>query len=282
MTTATLTSNHYWFLYCLGLIVIVVFTASSVFLVVRSSVSHDTLRKHHDIAGYVIGTLGVLYSVFLGFTIVDTQDSYGTIIDRVNREAYLLDDLYHQANVLPYERKIQVQKSIREYVKTVIDKEWKLMAKKEESLKAIQKMDKIWSHFYSYRPKTETEKIWLGTTVNTLLKLNSARLERIYSSWNSLGPFIWISLIVGAIVIIILLFFFGTENARAHLLINGLFVGFLTFLLYVIYSLNSPFKPPYAVEPLAYEVIIAYYDENPTSEVSPEKSVKEKGPLLLE
>src|SRR5689334_14998067 len=90
-----------WIIVCLILVFVSMLLTTCIFLIVRRFVHIDILKKHHDLAGYVIATLGTLYSVLLGFTIVNSQDRYGHIISQVNKEAYLCADLFRTSMGLP-------------------------------------------------------------------------------------------------------------------------------------------------------------------------------------
>jgi len=68
------------------------------FFIVRRYIHFSILKKHHDLAGFVIGVFGVLYSVFLGFTIVNTQQNLNHIISQVEEEAYLSESIFQSAN----------------------------------------------------------------------------------------------------------------------------------------------------------------------------------------
>ncbi len=261
-----------WIALCLTIVLVAVFVSAGIFLVVRGWVRTGTLRKHHDFAGFVIATLGTLYSVFLGFTIVGSQERQGHILEKVNKEAYLCGDLYRATAAFGEPIRGKAQGAIKEYLKSIVVDEWPLMGEKKESPLTLEKMEGMWAEYYKFQPGTEVEKIWFGKTVNILLDLNSARLERIYSSWESLGMISWIALILGGVVLLSLLFFFGTENFWAQLSINTLFVGYFAFMIYVVYALDNPFREPQIIQPKAYQIIYNYYSENPREFVSPEEN----------
>ncbi len=259
-----------WIIACIMLIIISMIITSCIFIIVRRFVHIDILKKHHDLAGYVIATLGTLYSVLLGFTIVNSQERYGHIISQVNKEAYLCADLFRTSMGLPDEIREEMHQTIKGYLKSVIDTEWALMPEKKENPYTLIKLEELWKPYYSFEPQSEKDKQWFAETLQILLSFNSARLERIYSSWDSLGVLSWTALLGGAVVMIVFLFFFGTENFWSQLLINCLFSGFLAFMLFIVYSLDNPFRPPHAIKPRAYQVVYNYYQTTRGKPISPE------------
>jgi len=264
--------SQHWIILCFSLVVgsIVIFNVVFYFIV-RKYIHFDILKKHHDLAGFVITTLGVLYTVFLGLTVVNAQNQKNEISSRVNEEAYLAANLIRFVSALPEQQKIQVQQGIKGYLKSVVEDEWLLMGLKQESPKTLEKLEEFWAPLYEYRPSNVRDRLWFSQCLEILTKFNSARLERIYTSWESLGSISWAVVIVGALVIISLLLFFGTENLVAQFIMNSLFVGYFAFMIYAIYSFDNPFNPPQAITPKAYEVVYNYYTEEPNEHKSPEE-----------
>jgi len=75
------------------------------------------------------------------------------------------------------------------------------MKKREENPITLDKLEAIWQAFSEFQPRTEQEKLWYAKSIEFLLKQSSARLERIYSSWESIGVLPWIALIIGGIIL---------------------------------------------------------------------------------
>lgn len=82
-----------WAIFFLLTLSVALILSCTVIWVIHRYVHADILKRHHELAGYVIGVIGVLYSVFLGFTAANSQDNYEKIISQVNKEAYLCADL---------------------------------------------------------------------------------------------------------------------------------------------------------------------------------------------
>ncbi len=191
-----------WLLICLAIIIGTIIIANLVFSIICRFIHFKILKKHHDIAGFIIGAFGVLYSVFLGFTIVSSQQNLNNIILEVNEEAYLSESLFQAANAFPQETKIEIQQKVMTYVKSIINDEWPLMYKKEESPLTLIKLEEMWQAFFQFNPQTEREKLWYSKAIGALLKQSSARLKRVYASWESIGSLIWVGLMSGGMIII--------------------------------------------------------------------------------
>src|SRR5271155_65772 len=69
--------------------------------IVRKFVPAAALRKHHDVAGFTFSIIGVLYSVILGFTVINVQGRYNEAAESIHTEAIMVADLYRDAEYFP-------------------------------------------------------------------------------------------------------------------------------------------------------------------------------------
>ncbi|MBU6446903.1 MAG: DUF4239 domain-containing protein, partial [Verrucomicrobia bacterium] len=96
----------------------------AVLLLVRRWIPVHDLKAHHGVAGFTLGIIGVLYSVILGFTVVNVQGKSNQVAQTVHTEAICLADLYRQAAIFDPAGRAAVRASLRAYVQYVIQKEW--------------------------------------------------------------------------------------------------------------------------------------------------------------
>src|ERR1700722_3590103 len=97
---------------------------------VRKKFPVAALRKHHDVAGYTFSIVGVLYSVILGFTVINVQERYNAAEETIRTEAMMVDDLFRDAIYFDAESRATIRGSLRNYVTYVIKEEWSLLPKK--------------------------------------------------------------------------------------------------------------------------------------------------------
>ena len=71
----------------------------------------------------------------------------------------------------------------------------------------------------------------------------------------------WCLLNIGAVITISFMFFFGLENFQSHMLMTALLAGYLSFMLFLVYSLDNVFKGPQGIKPVALEQVYALFDE---------------------
>lgn len=228
--------------------------------VVRKNVSTAALRKHHDVAGYIFSIIGVLYSVILGFTVINVQDRYNNAVETVYTEATIMTDLYRDAVYFDKESLSVIRSNLRKYAEYVIQKEWNRPSDQSRRMRADSILQELWKSYEGIDLKNERVKIWYRHAITKLDSLMNARLSREFYSWQKLSPMMWTILILGAIITICFMFFFSLENLRLQMLMTSLLTIYLTFMLYLVFSLDHVFEGTARVTPRAFHESLTIFD----------------------
>lgn len=206
-------------------------------------------KKNHDVAGYTFNIVGVVYAVLLGFTVVNVNDRYNAIQKNLVQESAVMLQLYRNAEVFPQDIKEGIRDQIFKYAKLVYEEEWNRMALRAESEKAYDHLLALWRQYYRVEPKNEREHIWLGESVTKMNSLADARVMRLHNSNDSLGGMMWALLVAGAIITIFFMYFFYVESFATHALLTAFLTGTISFMLFLIGSLDTAFSGNVHIEP---------------------------------
>lgn len=241
--------NLHWFT---GGIIFVVISAvlSVVGLYFATHFLDPNLRKKcHDVAGFTFNIVGVLYAVLLGFMVVEVNNRYNAIAQDVVREATVMLQLYRNAELFPQESRDEIRKSLRNYARLVYEEEWDRMSLYQESEHGYDHLLHLWREYYKIDPKTEKERIWLTESVAKMNALADARVIRMHNSNDSLGGMMWSLLIMGALITIFFMYFFHIDSFYFHALLTALLTGIVSFMLFLILSMDSAFSGYVHIEP---------------------------------
>lgn len=250
--------NMPWVCSSLLIAVISVAITSMILWFLRQKISHHQLKKHHDVAGFILGTVGVLYSVILGFTVVNAKDRYSQAANTVHIEATMLADLYRDSAFFSEESRHLIRNSLRNYVKYVLENEW---FHKRDHLRAQKAILNLWESYRRIDLSQEITKIWYTQSVSKIDGLMNARLTRQFFMHEHLGNMMWTLLILGGIITISFLFFFGLESIMNQILMTSLLVGYLSFILALVYYLDNPFRGTQAIRPTELEQDLIFFNE---------------------
>ena len=99
-------------------------------VLVRRNVEPSALEAHHDVAGFILAVVGVVYAVLLAFIVIIVYEQFDTAQAEADREATIVLALYRDAaalgNLGPDTRPL-----IRRYAEHVVDDEWPTMAEEQ-------------------------------------------------------------------------------------------------------------------------------------------------------
>lgn len=227
---------------------------------VRKYIPIEKLQANHEVAGFTLGIVGVLYSVILGFTVVNVQNRFNDVLKTIHAEAISLADLYREAAFFPPEGTRAIRSSLRAYVQFVIEKEWNHQTHKKINIQAHKIMEQIWNSYYQIDLTDEKTRIWYQESISKLDAFMDARLSRQFNSWEHLGSMMWTILIVGGMITICFMYFFGLERMPAQMVMIALLAGYISLMLYLVYCLDNVFKGPEGITPAAYEEIIELFN----------------------
>lgn len=227
----------------------------------RKYVSIHELKKNHDAAGFTFSIIGVLYSVILGFTVINVQGRYNDLLESIHTEAVYLADLYRDASFFPPKDREAIRGSLREYIDYIIEKEWRHSSSRSVHFQTSFLMTKIWNQYHQIELVDEKMSLWYAETISKLDNLMNARLKRQFNSWQHLSGMLWTILIIGGGITICFMFFFGLENLRSQMLMTSLLAGYLSLILYLVYTLDHAFEGPGRLSPDALKQVQALFIE---------------------
>ena len=84
----------------------------------------ERLSEHHEVAGFLVGVVGVLYSVVLGFLVGAVWTNFSTAQQTADLEAGYVGDAFNYAGQLPPSQRRPLQRLIAQYAITVKTEEW--------------------------------------------------------------------------------------------------------------------------------------------------------------
>lgn len=256
-----LLDNSSWILSALAITIPTILLFLGALWLARKWVSIHELKKNHDVAGFTFSIIGVLYSVILGFTVINVQGRYNDLLESIHTEAVHLADLYRDASFFPEKDRELIRASLREYIDFIIEKEWRHSSSRSVHFCTSLLMTKIWNQYHQVELIDEKMSLWYAETISKLNNLMNARLTRQFNSWQHLSGMLWTILVIGGVITICFMFFFGLENIRSQMLMTALLTGYLSLMLYLVYSLDHAFEGPGRLSPDALKQVQALFIE---------------------
>ncbi|HXO17254.1 MAG TPA: hypothetical protein VN909_03710 [Candidatus Dormibacteraeota bacterium] len=246
-------------LFALGFAVIAVAAHS----VLRLFLSPERLSEHHEVAGFLMGVVGVLYSVVLGLLVGTVWTGFASAQQNSDLEAGYVADAFNYAGQVQYSgRREELQALIARYAVDVRNTAWS-EAQRRQDPTAMLLYRAVRLTVTMPAPARSTTAVTLleGNTIQdsllqTLRSLADARRLRAVQSESRLPPGMLEALVLGAIAVISFTFFFGVRNYFKQMAMTALLAGSIGLFFGLILELSSPYSGAVQVSRDAWTFVI--------------------------
>jgi len=227
-------------------------------LLVHRYVDVSKFKHHHDIAGPIFSTVGVIYAVMLAFVLVVVWQDFDRASNNVVKEATCYAEIERDSLGLPDPFGSQLRAAHDGYIDALINDEWKLLAVGKKSPEAQRLADDIWKMVASYEPRTESEKAFFAEMLNRMNYAVEMRRQRLVDSQTGIHPALWFVLLLGGLITIVFTFFFGSDNLAAQLIMTTLLATLIVLVLFTILVMDFPFTGDLSISPDALQQVLLH------------------------
>ncbi|HOW58164.1 MAG TPA: DUF4239 domain-containing protein [Candidatus Omnitrophota bacterium] len=227
----------------LGIIIIITAVGLSIIglSLVRRYAPSRILKTHNELTGAIFNALTTAYAVLLAFVVVVSWQNFDKAKYYAETEANSLVDLHRNSAAFSQPFQNTAHLLLKGYADTVVNEEWEMLARGEESMQARELLRKLWSLYTSYDPKNEKEKIFFAASVQKLENLREMRRLRIVESGPGVHPVLWFVLIIGGMTTVSFTFFFGADSFGAHIIMASTLAVIISLILFTILLFDYPF-----------------------------------------
>lgn len=244
----------------LGAIIVILAVVISVsgLVVFRRFISHQKLKPHNDVSGFMFGTLGVIYAVLLAFTVIVVWENYDEASANVDMEASCIADLFRNTSQLHEPFRDEAWQLIHEYIETIINYDWEATSEGRNDTHILQCQNKLWELFGRFAAKNPTEQVFFEQSVVKFNELAKLRRMRLLQSRSGVDPILWFVLIAGGIITIVFTFFFGAENLKIQITMTILLSVLISLILFTILEFDYPFTGRLSITTAPFENLNVY------------------------
>jgi hypothetical protein len=210
---------------------------------------HHADHSHNDIVGFYLAAVTVLYGITVGLLAIETWTTYSDAQGKVDHEAIALGALYRDIGAYPDPPRAIMQEDLRKYTRQVIDVGWPMQQHGIVPNNASGVLNDFQSHFMSFEPITERQKILAAEayrSFNDLVESRRARLNTVTSEMP--GP-LWTLVFAGAVICIAVSWFFHTVSFSIHVWMTTLLSVLLGLIIFLIAVLDNPYRGRLSVTP---------------------------------
>ena len=239
-----------------GVVALSMAVAVAGLMLVRRSVELRTLEAHHQVAGFILAVVGVVYAVLLAFVVVIVWQQYESAQETANQEAVTVGSLYRDALELG-PNGAPARAALEAYAHGVVRSEWpQMQVHHRESRATDEALNRVWHAFHVDRAPTRASAPFHAEAIKRLHDVSELRRKRIFDSSNNLPGPLWGVLVAGGLITVGFTYFFGVASLRAQVLMVGALASVIGLVLFLILVLDLPFTGGVGVKPHAMRGVI--------------------------
>jgi hypothetical protein len=213
---------------------------------------HFDSDTNEVINGY-FSVIGTLYGILLGLVAISTWENFGYVETIASKESTAIVQLYRNAGLLDEPIRSQLHKDIEDYLNYVIYVAWPA----HKNGKVPEQGTLILTHFHlllsTYHPRNKEQEIFLAqvlSSFNNVIEERRTRMHYVLDSGQS--PIIWFFIIIGGVLTLSCGFLFHLPTLKVHLFINLLLSLLLSFTIFLMVTIDQPFRGELSVTPKTY------------------------------
>jgi hypothetical protein len=245
-----------WQAFLLVVLISIVYSVAGI-LVVRRFVHHSVLQRHHEVAGFIFTTLGVIYAVLLAFVVLIVWEHFSKAEENMALEEAVALSVHETIENYPSpEIATMLRTLFVAYVQSVFKEEFPQLRAGKTDPHANEMFTALIRAVWQINPATQGEQRAWSQLQGDLRELAKYRAERFLANMQSTPRVVWRMLILGALVTVGFTFLFGTEKLIPQLIMNACCGAVIAMVLVTIIELDNPFLGEVSIQPMGYQTIL--------------------------
>jgi hypothetical protein len=216
----------------------------------------DGKPQHNDLVSYFLGAIGVFYGLALGLIAVATWENYTEVDAIVTAEAAALTSLYRDFDGYPQPLRGSLENTLREYTRTVIEKEWPAHKQGIALEDGDLILDRLENEVMNFEPTREREKIVHAEVLRSLDTVLDQRRLRLQAVSTGLPAALWAVVLIGAVLNGLLTYLFWIENLKLHAAAVAILACFIALLIFLTAAMDNPFRGEFSVNSDVFKTIL--------------------------
>ena len=238
------------------------------------------LRRHAPEGGFfsdsdraagIFGSIGTLFSVLLALVILLSVETYSDTKSHANAEADLVLEQFQLARLFPSDDQFNVQSQLICYGRGVMNSEWQLMSRNEQSPVVDNWQNSLDATIDSVGVNGAKAEQGFSLFLQQTLQRQEERRGRLQGAEGSLPPLVWPVLLLGAFAMLAHVVYYAdsAERISTQVLQVSLIAVLLGASLLLINALDHPFSDhPGQIEPDKMHFSVAQMEDGLSSTIN--------------
>src|SRR5262245_45381099 len=210
----------------------------------------------NGVVGWLFSGVVTIYGITLGLIAVTTWERTTGVAEIASREAAAIAALYRDMSGFASPLREELRGKLREYTRFVIEQAWPAQRRGEILNEGNQLLDEFQSQLFTNEPKTESLKILQTEALRTFNELVELRRQRTEAVNQGVPAVVWAVILLGGALAIAASYCFQLQSFRFHLLLTTGLAVMIGLLVFLIASLDRPYRGAVSVDSGAYQIVL--------------------------
>ncbi len=222
---------------------------------VNKRVKREVLELHHSAGEAMMGVVGTLFSVLLGFMVAGAMDKYHDAMIRGEDEASNVASVFRIARGLSDTDRPRIRQLCRDYVDDVINSEWPKM---EQGIKVNHGWvvyQKLWEAVVATVPENDRQSNLQQGIISSMQSLGENRRARILLAQKQTPPALWAVVAVGAFITLALSYVFASQFPKVQGFMTTLVATALALNIWLLAAYAHPYSGELKIQPTMFQLL---------------------------
>lgn len=222
---------------------------------VNKLVRREVLELHHSAGEAMMGVVGTLFSVLLGFMVASSMDKYHDCQMHGEQEASSLASVFWVSRGFSDVDRARVRQFCRDYVDEVIHDEWPRMERGQKLNNAANAYVKLWEATVSVVPENDRQSNLQQGLIASMQSLGEHRRARILLAQKGTPLALWAVVVLGAMITLALSYIFASQFPKVQAFMTVLVATALALNIWLLAAYSNPFSGELKIEPLMFHLL---------------------------
>jgi amino acid transporter len=227
-------------------------------IAVRWLLSEEERHSHNEFTMFTVTNMAVFYAVLLAFIAIAAWENLEKASDAVEKEAVLAESLYLDTQGLDDKSAVdELRNELRNYVETVINREWPRQQAGHVSEAADPYLRRIRATLATFKPETSRDAILVQEMLHGLNDLFDTYHGRLEAAGGHIPSSIWWVIAFLGTLCIGFTAFLGMRSLKVHFILLAGFTTTIVIVATLIVQLDYPFRGRISVSDEPFEHLLA-------------------------
>lgn len=218
-------------------------------------VKREVLEQHHNAADAMLGVVGTLFSVLLGFMIASAMERYDKAQMHGEQEANDVASIFWVSRGFSDIDRPRLRSLCRAYVDDVVTNEWPKMEAGEKISHGSAAYQHLWEASVVVVAEDSRQANLQQGLIVSMQSLGENRRARILLSQKGMPAVLWGVVILGALITLTLSFVFASKFPQVQGFMTVLVATALALNIWLLAAYSSPFSGELKLEPTMFQLL---------------------------